>query len=548
MYKYVEHSELLSPAGSFEKLKTAFLYGADTVYFGTPDMSLRVKSTFSLEEAIEGVKFARKNGKRAYLTLNLFAHNKDILKLENYIKHIKVIKPHGVIIADPGIFQYVKINAPELKLHISTQANTCSWTSVKFWQSLGANLCVLSRELSFKELIEIRKKCPDMKLETFIHGAMCMAYSGRCMLSNYLIDRGANQGSCANSCRWNYKIHMKIKDGSTHEIALTEANKELFDFFMEEKYRPGELIHIEENIRGSYLLNAKDLCLMPKLNDYLAIGIDSLKLEGRNKSSYYVGLVTRAYRYAIDEWYRNAEKWNYRKYMRELETLPNRGYTLGFHEGQLSNYTHSFCNPHSLAEWEFSGVIENVKDDAFYILVKNKLQAGDILEFIPPRSWKTILLRLYEFEVPETGKRLTVVQPGQTTTIRIAFTQFKYEDPAWLKKHLPPLSIIRSEKSMTELEWTRLKHDKTAFKIELGANLNHIYQRQKNTIEDLSQQDNSQKRLKTPRIGTKGCCGKGCNGCLIFTYEPAFAQARLILSRRKQGILLTKQESRKFCK
>ncbi len=197
------------PAGNLRKLKIAVLYGADAVYLGTPDMSLRTKSEFSLEDVIEGVEFCHKHGKRAYLTLNLFFHNKDILKLDEYIETVRRVNPDGLIIADPGVFQYVKDHAPELPLHISTQSNVASWLSVKFWQKQGAELCVLAREVSFSELEEIRKKCPDIKLEAFVHGAMCMTYSGRCLLSNFMAERGANQGNCANSCRWNYKLHLR---------------------------------------------------------------------------------------------------------------------------------------------------------------------------------------------------------------------------------------------------------------------------------------------------------------------------------------------------
>ena len=235
----------------------------------------------SLEDVVAGVDFAHDHGRRAYLTLNLFSHNKDISKLPEYVDTVKRVAPDGLIVADPGVFSFVQARAPELELHISTQANVCSWQSVQFWQDLGALLCVLAREVSFEELSEIRNKCPDIKLETFIHGAMCMTYSGRCLLSNFMAERGANQGSCANSCRWKYKVHMRLKDGTLKELPLTEENLELFEFLLEEDMRPGELMPIEEDSRGSYILNSKDLCLMPKLPDLLRLGIDSLKVEGR---------------------------------------------------------------------------------------------------------------------------------------------------------------------------------------------------------------------------------------------------------------------------
>ncbi|HHK75263.1 MAG TPA: peptidase U32, partial [Rhizobiales bacterium] len=296
-----KRSELLMPAGNLRKLKMAVLYGADAVYLGTPDMSLRTRSEFTLEEVMEGVRFCHEHGRRAYLTLNLFSHNKDIAKLDEYIRTVQKVRPDGLIVADPGIFQYVRDHAPELSLHISTQSNICSWLSVRFWRDQGADLCVLAREVSFAELREIREKCPDIKLEAFVHGAMCMTYSGRCLLSNFMAERGANQGNCANSCRWNYKLHLALKDGTVEELNITDENRDLFEFLLEEGCRPGELMPIEEDARGSYILNSKDLCLMPRLDEYLAIGIDSLKVEGRGKSEYYAAIVARAYRMAIDD-------------------------------------------------------------------------------------------------------------------------------------------------------------------------------------------------------------------------------------------------------
>ena len=213
-------SELLMPAGSLQKLKTAVLYGADAVYLGTPDMSLRTKSDFTLEDVIEGVKFAHAHGVRIYLTLNLFAHNKDAAKLDKFIDTVQTVHPDGLIIADPGVFQYVRERAPQLPLHVSTQANVCSSLGVKFWQSQGAELVVLGREVSFDELTQIRRDCPDVRLEAFVYGAMCMTYSGRCLLSNFMSERGANQGNCANSCRWHYKLHLRLNDGTIRDLSL----------------------------------------------------------------------------------------------------------------------------------------------------------------------------------------------------------------------------------------------------------------------------------------------------------------------------------------
>lgn len=534
-----ERSELLMPAGSLEKLKIALLYGADAVYLGTPDMSLRTKSAFTLEEVVEGIEFAHAHNKRVYLTLNLFSHNKDIPKLEQYIDTIRTVKPDGLIIADPGIFKYVKERAPELELHISTQANICSWLSVKFWQEQGASLCVLAREVSFAELEEIREKCPDIKLEAFIHGAMCMTYSGRCMLSNYLVERGANQGNCANSCRWKYKVHMRMKDNSIEEIHLTEENLKLFEFLLEEEYRPGELMPLEENERGTYILNAKDLCLMPKLNDYLRIGVDSLKVEGRNKSPYYVAMVARAYRMAIDAWYESPEDWSPEPYMKELDKVQNRGYSLAFHEGRLEHHAHNYEDTHSLAEWEVAGYIHDITEDAFLMEVKNRMDAGDVIEFVSPYADKTVLLRIYEFEHAKNGKITEEVHAGQKPIIRLPFSLFEQEDIKVLKQLFPKQSVIRKERPLTKDERARLKLDKTAQNIERSKGSEAEYNKKLEQLKEAMESGTLDRSFRTPRIGKEGCCGKGCNGCLVFWHDAEYEKARQLMAEKKQGEMLS---------
>lgn len=534
-------SELLMPAGSLEKLKTAVLYGADAIYLGTPDMSLRTKSEFSLEEVVEGVEFAHAHGKRVYLTLNLFSHNKDIAKLPNYVDTVRKVKPDGLIVADPGVFMFVKERAPELELHVSTQANVCSWQSIKFWEQQGASLCVLSREVSFAELTEIREKCPNIKLESFVHGAMCMTYSGRCLLSNFMAERGANQGACANSCRWKYKVHMRLKDGTSKELALTEENLELFEFLLEEEVRPGELMPIEEDQRGSYILSSKDLCIMPKLNDLLRLGVDSLKVEGRGKSIYYVALVARAYRRAIDDWYEDPDNWNADEYMRELATVPSRGYTFAFHEGRLSNHSHGYESTATLSDWEFAGVIRSVEDDAFIVEAKNRLQAGDVLEFIPPRSHEPILLRMYEFERYSTGKTYDVISAGHDSVLRIPFALFDHETPETLRRELPPRTVIRKEKSLTQEQWDRLELDKATQRFEAGTGTDEKYVAKQDALRVSVDARDAAKHTKTRRVGTEGCCGRGCNGCLIFWHDPSYQRARELLASKKQGEMLSKK-------
>ncbi|HFC05033.1 MAG TPA: peptidase U32, partial [Rhizobiales bacterium] len=519
--------------------KTAVLYGADAVYLGTPDMSLRTKAEFSLEQIREGIEFAHAGGVRVYLTLNLFSHNKDVPKLAEYVATIKDLSPDGVIIADPGVFSYVREHGPDLPLHISTQSNVCSWLSVKFWQDMGAELVVLAREVSFAELTEIREKCPDIKLEAFVHGAMCMTYSGRCLLSNFMAERGANQGNCANSCRWGYKVHMRLRDGSVEELEIDESNADMFEFLLEEGARPGELMPIEESANESYILNSKDLCLMPKLDEYLALGINSLKVEGRNKSIYYVAVVARIYRKAMDDWARDPENWNPRHYMDELMNVSNRGYTLAFHDGRLTNYAHNYEQTQTLGEWEFAGFISRVEDDGLVLEVKNKLVAGDVLEFLTPDGGDTILLRLYEFEHADTGKVTSEVHAGTKPFIRIPYRLFDHENLEGLKNRVPELTVVRKESPLTQTQWDRLKLDKVAQGLEVTGNIENpvhpLYQRKRDALRESLKQDSKTRKIKSPRLGLDTCCGRGCNGCLMFWNDPAYEKARAIMATKKQG-------------
>lgn len=533
-------SELLMPAGSLEKLKVAVLYGADAVYLGTPDMSLRTKSKFSLEDIKAGVEFAHARGVRVYMTLNLFTHNKDIEKLHDYIEVLRDVRPDGVIVADTGVFQMLRRAAPELSLHISTQANVCSWLTVDFWKEAGAELIVLAREVTFAEMAEIREKCPDIRLESFVHGAMCMTYSGRCLLSNFMAERGANQGNCANSCRWHYKVHMRLKDGTLKEIEVNESNIGLFEFVLEEGVRPGEFMPIEEDQRGAYILNSKDMCLMPKLDDLLRIGIDSLKVEGRGKSPYYVATVARAYRRAIDAWYRDADNWSPEPFMRELEAATSRGYTIAFHEGRLQNFAHSYDHTTAIAPWEFAGMVVETRADGLVIAVKNQLAAGEVMEFLPPDpSAEPVLLRLYEFWLESGEGPYVAVFGARADRIFIPYSAFDRESPESVQRRFPPYTILRKESVLGADDWQRLKLDRTAQRIELGAGeRTPAYTRQVAQLQALIGQDMMDKRARSSRKGVEGCCGRGCNGCLMFWNDPAYAKARDLLALKKHGELL----------
>lgn len=522
-------AELLMPAGSLVKLKTAVLYGADAVYAGTPDLSLRTQSEFSLDDLLEGVRFAHEHGVRIYLTLNLFTHNRDVEKLPEFVATVRRVAPDGVIVSDPGVFHYLREQAPELDLHVSTQANACSWLTVQSWAKQGAKLCVLAREVSFLELSEIRAKCPDIKLEAFVHGAMCMTYSGRCLLSNYLAERGANQGNCAQSCRWSYKVLARKKNGD--EVEITPENKDEFDFYLEEEYRPGELMKIEEDERGSYIMNAKDLCLMGKLDDYLALGVDSLKVEGRNKSEYYAAVTARAYRLAIDAWYADPHTWSPEPYLREIYTLQNRGYSLGFHDGRLGNIAHNYDRTDTVGGWLFAGSVERWDGDAMIFVLRNPLRAGAVVEFLAPGRIEPVRLRLYEFTRASDGQVSDKANPGQGNAIRLSADLFHAEDPSTLKALLPALTVGRTEAVLSEERQALLQGNLIAMDVERGL---------RDSTDDRPTLKGRAHTGKTPALGLESCCGLGCNGCTMFWFDDKYAPARDALKAKKIGEKLVK--------
>lgn len=528
-------AELLMPAGDLTKLKTAVLYGADAVYIGTPELSLRTRSAFGLSELQAGIAFAHAHGKRVYLTLNLFSHNQDIAKLPDFVATLRQSQPDGVIVSDPGVFQYLKRELPELELHVSTQANVCSWLTVDFWQQQGAALVVLAREVSFAEIQEIRQRCPGIKLEMFVHGAMCMTYSGRCLLSNYLAERGSNQGNCAHSCRWDYKLHMRLKDGSLQSLHLTEETRELFEFFLEESYRPGEMFPLEQDSRGAYILNSKDLCLLPRLPEIVEAGLDSLKVEGRNKSAFYVASVARAYRMALDDYAADPDNWQAGPYLQELLSIPNRGYTLGFHDGRLSHLSHNYYNEKSLALWQNAGFVKEWQAEGFVFELKNNLNPGELLEFLSPHQRQPLRLRLQTFIDGKSGAHKAQAFAGNDNSIFVPASIFQLP-LAELRHLLPELTVARSEKLLSPAEQARVISDLEAQQAEI-ARL-PIDETSKNQQLQLNQQllysvKNQRLQQKGPRMGLEGCCGKGCNGCLLFWQDPKYAKAREKLAQKE---------------
>ena len=390
----LEKAELLLPAGSLVKLKTSILYGADAVYAGTPDMSLRTQSKISMEDLQEGIKFVHDHGKKIYLTLNLFMHNRDVEKLPHFLDTLRQLKPDGVLIADPGVFQYVKDNAPELNRFVSTQANICSWQAVKFWQSQGAKLCVLGREVTFEEMKEIRQKCPDILLECFMHGAMCMSYSGRCLLSNFITGRPANRGACAQLCRWKY------------DVILRECET-------------GIEMPISEDNRGAYIMNSKDLCLMTRLGEVIAAGPDSLKIEGRNRSEYYVGSVVHAYRVAMDAYARDPENFDPAPYMEMLNVLESRGYTTAFFDGPLPPDAHNYDSARSMSDYHAAGVITGMGDDGFVMELRNEIHPDDEIIFVLPNAMNSTPLRLPQIISATTRTVQPKMSAGQKNSIFI---------------------------------------------------------------------------------------------------------------------------------
>lgn len=347
------------PAGNLEILKAAVMFGADAVYIGGDMYGLRAKAhNFSPNEMSEGIEFAHSYGKKVYVTANITAHNNDLLGVREYFKELSVIKPDALIISDPGVFMAAKEICPDIDVHISTQSNNVNYDTFRFWHMQGATRVVTARELSVKEIAEIRKNIPDdLEIETFIHGAMCISYSGRCLLSNYFTGRDANLGACTHPCRWKYYI-------------------------MEEK-RPGEYLPVEENERGTYIFNSKDLCMIEHIPDLCEAGIDSFKIEGRMKTALYVANVARIYRMAIDDYYKDAflyeEKIPY--YKAELEKGTYRQFTTGFFYGKPTHETQIYDSNTYVKNYTYLGMIKSVNDEGFYgFEQKNKFSVGDEIE------------------------------------------------------------------------------------------------------------------------------------------------------------------------
>ena len=356
-------TELLIPAGSLEVLKVAVLYGADAVYLGGEAFGLRAKAkNFTQEEIREGIAFAHARGVKVYITANILAHNEDLAGVEAYFEELKELGPDALIISDPGVFSIARRVCPEIDIHISTQANNTNYGTYRFWWNLGAKRVVSARELSLKEIREIRDRIPEeMEIESFIHGAMCISYSGRCLLSNFLTGRDANQGACTHPCRWKYSL-------------------------MEET-RPGEYFPVMENDRGTFIFNSKDLCMIGHIPEMMEAGIDSFKIEGRMKTALYVATVTRAYRLAIDAWMRDPEEYrnNLSWYEAEIGKCTNREFTTGFYFGKPGPDSQIYENSTYITGSVYLGRVDSVDENGRCRLEqKNKFSVGETLELMKP--------------------------------------------------------------------------------------------------------------------------------------------------------------------
>ena len=384
--------ELLAPAGSFEKAKVAFMYGADAVYCGTAKLSLRSRAEVDEDDLEKTIKYAHSIGKKVYATLNIYAWDSNYDDIEKQVRMLDRVHVDGIIASDGGVIQKIKEVAPNLEIHVSTQANVVSWHSAKFWYDNGAKRVILGRETSKDQIQEIMKNKPkDLEVEMFIHGALCWAYSGRCFLSQYLSCRSANLGDCSQSCRWAYNMYL------------------------EEKNNPGNLMPVETDENGTYILSSKDLCLIKEIPQIIEMGVDSLKIEGRLKTEYYLASVVNAYRNAIDDYMKDPKNYNYTKYMKELEKVKTRGLTTFYFNDRNNKDFQEYEGKQYNPNYEFGGKIlkDKAAGEATTIEIKNKLNVGDTLEIIIPNEIQAKEFKIEELFDSQTGEKINTINPGK---------------------------------------------------------------------------------------------------------------------------------------
>jgi len=408
--------ELLAPAGNLKKLKYAFKYGADAVYAGLPNFSLRAKTGFDLKSLKQGIDYAHKINKRIYVTINVFAHNSHINALPKHLKSLKQNPPDAIILSDPGVLEIVKKYLPKVEIHLSTQANILNYEAVKFWKKQGVKRIILGREASLKDIIEIKKKTKGIELETFVHGAMCMSYSGRCYLSAWLNDRSANEGLCTQPCRWNYNVYL------------------------EEPLRPGMMIPVKQaGKQGSYVLNSRDLCLIDYLDELKKAGIISFKLEGRTKSIYYLAVIVKAYRQAID--LLNSKKSTSQKkkeltdIKKELEKVDNREYETGFLFDNNPKKLMNFKTSKPKNDWEFKGEVLKVKNNEIFIRIHNILKNNSQIEIVTPKDIYQLKIK----KLKEKGELIKEARGGAEKT-------FSFEIDNISKYNIATGNLLRKKK------------------------------------------------------------------------------------------------------
>ncbi len=382
--------ELLAPAGSFEKAKIAFLYGADAVYMGTKSLSLRTRVSVEDDDLKKTIEYAHKLNKKVYVALNIFAWDEKYDEIIKAAKELNEIKPDGIIASDGGVIEILKEYAPDIDIHISTQANVISYHNANFWYHNGAKRVIVGREMNKEQIREMRKHIPeDMEIETFCHGAICFGYSGRCFLSDFLCGRSANLGDCAQSCRWAYNIYVE------------ETNK------------PGNLMPVEADEHGTYIFSSKDLCLINEIPELIEMGVSSLKIEGRLKTEYYLASVVNAYRNAIDDYMKNPKNYDAKKYLNEIEKTKTRGLTTFYFNDRNNKDFQEYEGKQYNLEYEFGAKVLKNENEKTIVEIKNKLSVGDEMEIIIPKQIETVKFTIDKLWDIETDKEIETVNPGK---------------------------------------------------------------------------------------------------------------------------------------
>ncbi|MCH8538060.1 MAG: tRNA 5-hydroxyuridine modification protein YegQ [Alkalimonas sp.] len=441
-----EVPELLSPAGSLKAMRLAFAYGADAVYAGQPRFSLRVRNNeFDLPTLAMGIAEAHQLGKKFYVVVNIAPHNSKLSGFVEDMAPVVALKPDALIVSDPGVIYLLKQNFPNMPLHLSVQANTVNWAAVKFWQQQGVERVILSRELAVEEIAEIRRQVPQMQLEVFVHGALCMAYSGRCLLSGYINKRDPNQGTCTNACRWQYQVHAATEDAVgqfTPVHAISESEKPVSEpVLIEEQGRPGELMAMEEDEHGSYILNSKDLRAIAHVKALTEMGVQSLKIEGRTKSPYYVARTAQVYRQAIND--AVAGKDFDASLLTELDGMANRGFTEGFLRRHVPQELQNYQTSHSVGQQQLVGEFIGEQDEAGFALVevKNQFAVGDKLVLMSPQGNQTFVLEALR----DKQNHDILLAPGACYQLKVKLPHNQSLQYAMLLKQLPMAETVAAQ-------------------------------------------------------------------------------------------------------